>query len=179
MSQIKAEISLRANVKLIFHKNVGLQWYQWIPDFYNIIFWANLFNGKKLCVLKSYVIKIRESIDIIAILHFYDKSTSRWYEGWLISALIWDISGLWNRSDGQDYREKRHFKISVAVQVLWLFLENLKYNDFLISLRKKSTFTQTRDRVKNTILHLKSDFLNSCCVFFYSIRSWKNLPTWL
>ena len=25
MSQIKAEISLRANVKLIFHKNVGLQ----------------------------------------------------------------------------------------------------------------------------------------------------------
>ena len=82
MSQIKAEISLRTNVKLIFHKNVGLQWYQWIPDFYNIRFWANLFNGKKLCGLKSYVIKIRESIDIIAILHFYDKSTSRWYEGW-------------------------------------------------------------------------------------------------
>ena len=26
-------------------------------------------------------IKIRESIDIIAILHFYGKSTSRWYEG--------------------------------------------------------------------------------------------------
>ena len=25
----------------------------------------------------------------------------------LISALIWDISGLWNRSDGRDYREKR------------------------------------------------------------------------
>ena len=25
MSQIKAEISLRTNVKLIFHKNVGLQ----------------------------------------------------------------------------------------------------------------------------------------------------------
>ena len=24
----------------------------------------------------------------------------------LISALIWDISGLWNRSDGQDFREK-------------------------------------------------------------------------
>ena len=82
MSQIKAEISLRTNVKLIFHKNVGLQWYQWIPDFYNIRFWANLFNGKKLCGLKSYVIKIRESIDIIAILHFYDKSTSGWYEGW-------------------------------------------------------------------------------------------------
>ena len=30
MSQIKAEISLRTNVKLIFHKNEGLQWYQWI-----------------------------------------------------------------------------------------------------------------------------------------------------
>ena len=30
---------------------------------------------------KSYVIKIREYIDIIAILHFHDKSTSRWYEG--------------------------------------------------------------------------------------------------
>ena len=27
MSQIKAEISLRTNVKLIFHNNVGLQWY--------------------------------------------------------------------------------------------------------------------------------------------------------
>ena len=24
----------------------------------------------------------------------------------LISALIWDISGLWNRSDGRDFREK-------------------------------------------------------------------------
>ena len=29
----------------------------------------------------SYVIKIRESIDILAILHFYEKLTSRWYEG--------------------------------------------------------------------------------------------------
>ena len=33
MSQIKAEISLHTNVKLIFHKNVGLQGYQWIPWF--------------------------------------------------------------------------------------------------------------------------------------------------
>ena len=73
MSQIKAEICLRTNVKLNFHKNVGLQWYQWIPDFYNIRFLM-----EKLCGLKSYVIKIRESIDI---LHFYDESTSRWYEG--------------------------------------------------------------------------------------------------
>ena len=31
MSQIKADISLRTNVKLIFHKNVGWQGYQWIP----------------------------------------------------------------------------------------------------------------------------------------------------
>ena len=31
MSQIKAEISLRTNVKLIFHTNVGWQGYQWIP----------------------------------------------------------------------------------------------------------------------------------------------------
>ena len=30
-SQIKAEISLHTNVKLIFHKNVGWQGYQWIP----------------------------------------------------------------------------------------------------------------------------------------------------
>ena len=29
-----------------------------------------------LCIAKN-----RESIDIIAILYFYDKSTSRWYEG--------------------------------------------------------------------------------------------------
>ena len=33
MSQIKAEISLRTNMKLIFHKNVGWQGYQWIPSF--------------------------------------------------------------------------------------------------------------------------------------------------
>ena len=31
MSQIKAEISIRTNVKLIFHKNVGWQGYQRIP----------------------------------------------------------------------------------------------------------------------------------------------------
>ena len=31
MSQIKAEISLRTNMKLIFHKNLGWQGYQWIP----------------------------------------------------------------------------------------------------------------------------------------------------
>ena len=31
MSQMKAEISLHANLKLIFHKNVGWQGYQWIP----------------------------------------------------------------------------------------------------------------------------------------------------
>ena len=31
MSQIKAEISLHSNLKLIFHKNVGWQGYQWIP----------------------------------------------------------------------------------------------------------------------------------------------------
>ena len=30
MSQIKAEISFCTHVKLIFHKNVGLQLYQWI-----------------------------------------------------------------------------------------------------------------------------------------------------
>ena len=38
MSQIKAEISLRTNMKLNLYKNVGLKWYQWIPDFYNIRF---------------------------------------------------------------------------------------------------------------------------------------------
>ena len=31
MSQIKAEISLRTNLKLICHKNVGWQGYKWIP----------------------------------------------------------------------------------------------------------------------------------------------------
>ena len=31
MSQIKAEISLHTKLKLIFHKNVGWQGYQWIP----------------------------------------------------------------------------------------------------------------------------------------------------
>ena len=31
MFQIKTEISLHTNVKLIFYKNVGWQGYQWIP----------------------------------------------------------------------------------------------------------------------------------------------------
>ena len=31
MSQMKAEISIHSNLKLIFHKNVGWQGYQWIP----------------------------------------------------------------------------------------------------------------------------------------------------
>ena len=104
MSQIKAEISLRTNVKLNFHKNVGLKWYQWIPDFYNIrfeqtnltkkIMWAQI-----LCYKKSGI-------------HWYHwHPTFLWKFNFtlvwrLISALIWDISGLWNRSDGQDYREK-------------------------------------------------------------------------
>ena len=46
MSQIKAEISLRTNVKLNFHKNVGCQWYQWIPDFCNIRFEQNNLTEK-------------------------------------------------------------------------------------------------------------------------------------
>ena len=46
MSQIKAEISLPTNVKLIFHRNVGLKWYQWIPDFYNIRFEQNNLTEK-------------------------------------------------------------------------------------------------------------------------------------
>ena len=51
--------------------------------------------------------KNRESIDIIAILHFYKKIIFMLVRR-LISALIWDISGLWNRSYGRDYREKRN-----------------------------------------------------------------------
>ena len=42
---------------------------------------ATVFNRKKLCGFKSYVIKNQESIDIIDILHCYENSTSRWYEG--------------------------------------------------------------------------------------------------
>ena len=82
MSQIKAEISLRTNVKLIFHKNVGLQCYQWIPEFYNIRFEQTNLTEKNYVDSKiTYVIKIGESIDIISILHFYENSTSRWYKG--------------------------------------------------------------------------------------------------
>ena len=33
MPQIKADISLHTNVKLIFRENVGWQGYQWIPLF--------------------------------------------------------------------------------------------------------------------------------------------------
>ena len=99
MSQIKAEISLHTNVKLNFHKNVGCQWYQWIPGFYNIRFWANLFNGKK-------------NICAQILCYWYPcHPTFFWKINFtlkrrLISALIWDISGQWNRSDGQDFREK-------------------------------------------------------------------------
>ena len=101
MSQIKAEISLRTNVKLNFHKNVGCQWYQWIPDFYNIRFWANLCGPAQILCYKNQGI------------HWYHcNPTFLWQINFtlvrrLISALIWDISGLWNRSDGRDFREKR------------------------------------------------------------------------
>ena len=64
MFQIKTEISLCTNMKLIFHKNGRLKWYQWIP---NLNYFAQI-----LCY------KNREFIDIILlILHFYEKSTSR------------------------------------------------------------------------------------------------------
>ena len=74
MSQIKAEISLRTNLKLIWaqilcYKNQGIHWYHCNPTF----LWQINFR------------LVRR----------------------LISALIWDISGLWNRSDSRDFREKR------------------------------------------------------------------------
>ena len=56
-------------------------------------------------MLKSYVIKIG--------IHWYHcNPTFLWKINFtlvrrLIPALIWDISGLWNRSDGRDFREKR------------------------------------------------------------------------
>ena len=67
---------------------------------------ANLFKGKKI---------------IWAQILCYKKSGIHWYHWYpaflwkfnftlvrrLNSALNWDISGLWNRSDGRDYREKR------------------------------------------------------------------------
>ena len=51
---------------------------------------------KKLCGLKSYVIKNQESIDIIDILHFYENSTSRWYVAYEIvqTAKILEKNGL-------------------------------------------------------------------------------------
>ena len=40
----------------------------------------------------------------------------------LISALIWDISGLWNRSDGQNFREKRIvFPRFLALYIYWIW----------------------------------------------------------
>ena len=120
MSRIKAEISLRTNMKLNFHKKVGCQWYQWIPDFYNIRFWGNLFNGKKVLWAQILCYKNQE-------IHWYHcNPTFLWQINFtlvrrLISALIWDISGLWNRSDGRNYREKRivicHFKISGVIHL--------------------------------------------------------------
>ena len=79
MSQIKAEICLCTNLKLNYHKNVECQLYQWIPDFYNIRFEQNYLT-EKILRHKSYVIKNQESIGIIYILHFYENSTSPWYE---------------------------------------------------------------------------------------------------
>ena len=51
----------------------------------------------------------------------------------LISALIWDISGLWNRSDSQDFREKRIvFSRFLALYILEMliitFAEVLAHN---------------------------------------------------
>ena len=76
MSQIKAEISLHTNVKINFHKNVGLLWYQ------SGIHW---YHCNPTFLWKFNFTLVRR----------------------LISALIWDISGLWNHSDCRDFREKR------------------------------------------------------------------------
>ena len=43
----------------------------------------------------------------------------------LISALIWDISGQWNRSDGQDFREKLIvFSRFLALYISHAFMDN-------------------------------------------------------
>ena len=105
MSQIKAEIRLRTNVKLNFHKNVGLKWYQWIPDFYNIRF--EQYNLTEKIMWAQILCYKNQGI------HWYRCNPSfLWKINFtlvrrLISTLIWDISDLWNRSDGRDYREKR------------------------------------------------------------------------
>ena len=187
MFQIKAEIRLRTNVKLNFHKNVGLQWYQWIPDFYNIrfeqnnlthesrlqlptpwrlglcigennffchcgIFWQisldqpqlwpqNLPNFTKF-YKKNYFFTVFMAMAQILC---YKKSGIHWYHCnptflWkinftlvrrLISALIWDISGLWNRSDSRHYREKR-IVISrfLAPYMLHIFYKPLQNGTF-------------------------------------------------
>ena len=52
----------------------------------------------------------------------------------LISALIWDISGLWNRSDGRDFREKR-IVISRFLTPYMLLL----YNSYLSKLAKRKS----------------------------------------
>ena len=128
MSQIKAEISLHTNVKLIFHKNVGLEWYQWIVQ--------------------------RR-----------------------ISALIWDISGLWNRSDGWDYKEKwivisrflvLYNLVKVACSSSWLQTNfPLNSNPLKLSEHSPRIFLEKRTELFIVVTLLQSKFKH----FFSEISS--------
>ena len=55
----------------------------------------------------------------------------------LISALIWDISGLWNRSDSRDYREKR-----IAISRFLALYKNLNTSIFHQELASNSIMSQ-------------------------------------
>ena len=65
MSQIKAEIILHTNVKLNFHKDVGLKWYQWIPDFCNIRFEQNNLMEKNYSGSNLMAYEIVQTAEII------------------------------------------------------------------------------------------------------------------
>ena len=105
-----------------------MQWYQWIPDFHNIlskfILQKKIIRAQILCYKKSGI-------------HWYHwHPTFLWKFNFtlvrrLISALIWDISGLWNRSDGQDFRERRNvFSRFLALYIPKCCKRELEHNSW-------------------------------------------------
>ena len=87
----------------------------------------------------------------------------------LTSALIWEISGLWNRSDGRDYWEKRivisRF-LTPYINLVFLFF-------LLVSLTRPLPKSSSRMNITlQSFLFLEAIFLLIWCGWFFSSSSW-------
>ena len=80
----------------------------------------------------------------------------------LISALIWDISGQWNHSDGWDFREKQI--------VFSRFLTILRLVKFLKKLSKTIQILEKIKQHQNSFLIILLRNLSEIITFYYKVK---------